>query len=416
MRGRIGGGQARPQGGPERVPRRARPEPPGPAAEPCPRSSAAPGVRPDSTGSRCTYVVSQASTAHPCATSRSAYAGASSTGASRSCAAATGVVAGDLAQQPVRGRVEVARHLHRQPRAGAAARVTQRSSSSPVFRHPLQGGVGDQHVGVRTGRPGPHVADPERHRGAQPGRPLDHLGRGVDAARSWPRASARRARRSGHRGRSRGRRPPAAGPRRSGRRGRRTGGRVRRRTARTRWDPTCGAPLKPYVRLVRKIAGRGRVPLVEKRNFRRWGRDAGVIGLGAWQLGADWGAVSEDEAHATLQAARTTPGSPSTTPPTCTATGAVSSSSARSARSHPDITIATKMGRRVPQEPANYSLDNFRAWTDRSRANLGVETLDLVQLHCPPTPVFSIRRGLRRARPAGAGKADRRVRRQRGTD
>src|SRR5262245_50079569 len=47
------------------------------------------------------------------------------------------------------------------------------------------------------------------------------------------------------------------------------------------------------------------------------------------------------------------------------------------------------MGRRVPQEPSAYTLDNFRAWTDRSRANLGVETLDLVQLHCPPTPVYS---------------------------
>jgi aryl-alcohol dehydrogenase-like predicted oxidoreductase len=47
------------------------------------------------------------------------------------------------------------------------------------------------------------------------------------------------------------------------------------------------------------------------------------------------------------------------------------------------------MGRRVPQRPEAYTLDNFRAWTDRSRANLGVDTLDLVQLHCPPTPVFS---------------------------
>jgi aryl-alcohol dehydrogenase-like predicted oxidoreductase len=47
------------------------------------------------------------------------------------------------------------------------------------------------------------------------------------------------------------------------------------------------------------------------------------------------------------------------------------------------------MGRRVPQDPAAYTLDAFRAWTDRSRANLGVDTLDLVQLHCPPTPVFS---------------------------
>ena len=36
-----------------------------------------------------------------------------------------------------------------------------------------------------------------------------------------------------------------------------------------------------------------------------------------------------------------------------------------------------------------YTLDNFRDWTDRSRVNLGVDTLDLVQLHCPPTPVFA---------------------------
>jgi len=53
------------------------------------------------------------------------------------------------------------------------------------------------------------------------------------------------------------------------------------------------------------------------------------------------------------------------------------------------ITVATKMGRRMAQEPANYVLDNFRAWTDRSRANLGQDTLDLVQLHCPPTEVLA---------------------------
>ncbi|HEY3549089.1 MAG TPA: aldo/keto reductase, partial [Propionicimonas sp.] len=52
------------------------------------------------------------------------------------------------------------------------------------------------------------------------------------------------------------------------------------------------------------------------------------------------------------------------------------------------ITVATKMGRRLPQEPANYSPENFRAWTQRSRANLGVDTIDLVQLHCPPTSVI----------------------------
>src|SRR5918994_384300 len=46
------------------------------------------------------------------------------------------------------------------------------------------------------------------------------------------------------------------------------------------------------------------------------------------------------------------------------------------------------MGRRMEQLPANYVMDNFHAWTDRSRRNLGVDTLDLVQLHCPPTAVI----------------------------
>ena len=52
------------------------------------------------------------------------------------------------------------------------------------------------------------------------------------------------------------------------------------------------------------------------------------------------------------------------------------------------IVVATKMGRRVEQVPENYTLANFRAWTERSRVNLGVDRLDLVQLHCPPTPVY----------------------------
>ncbi len=47
------------------------------------------------------------------------------------------------------------------------------------------------------------------------------------------------------------------------------------------------------------------------------------------------------------------------------------------------------MGRRLERLPANCTLANFRVWTDRTRANLGVATLDLVQLHCPPTPVYS---------------------------
>jgi aryl-alcohol dehydrogenase-like predicted oxidoreductase len=42
----------------------------------------------------------------------------------------------------------------------------------------------------------------------------------------------------------------------------------------------------------------------------------------------------------------------------------------------------------VEQVAENYTLTNFRAWTDRSRQNLQTDTLDLVQLHCPPTDVI----------------------------
>src|SRR5262249_19866019 len=58
------------------------------------------------------------------------------------------------------------------------------------------------------------------------------------------------------------------------------------------------------------------------------------------------------------------------------------------ARPTAGLMVATKMGRRVDQIPELYNADNFRAWNDRSRANLGVDALDLVQLHCPPTAVY----------------------------
>jgi aryl-alcohol dehydrogenase-like predicted oxidoreductase len=55
--------------------------------------------------------------------------------------------------------------------------------------------------------------------------------------------------------------------------------------------------------------------------------------------------------------------------------------------------VATKAGRRAdPFEAAQYTPENLRAWVDRSRRNLGVDTLDLVQLHCPPPAVYSDQR------------------------
>jgi aryl-alcohol dehydrogenase-like predicted oxidoreductase len=129
---------------------------------------------------------------------------------------------------------------------------------------------------------------------------------------------------------------------------------------------------------------------MEQRKLGRTGREVGVIGLGAWQLGADWGEVGEADALATLNAA-VDAGVTFIDTADVYGDGRSERIIGELLRGRPDaaLTVATKMGRRVPQDPALYTLDNFRAWTDRSRANLGVETLDLVQLHCPPGPVYS---------------------------
>ena len=122
----------------------------------------------------------------------------------------------------------------------------------------------------------------------------------------------------------------------------------------------------------------------------RTGRTVSVAGLGTWQLGADWGEVTDASALAVLDAAA---GAGVTFLDTADVYGDGRSERliGRFLAANPGLpmTVATKMGRRVPQDPAQYTLANFRAWTDRSRANLGTETLDLVQLHCPPAPVFS---------------------------
>ncbi|HEY1480923.1 MAG TPA: aldo/keto reductase [Gaiellales bacterium] len=129
---------------------------------------------------------------------------------------------------------------------------------------------------------------------------------------------------------------------------------------------------------------------MEQRTIERLGRTVSCVGFGAWQLGADWGDVPEADATAALEAAL--------------AEGVTFVDTAdvygdgRSERIIGKLIaglgsdrpfVATKMGRRVEQRHENYTPEAFRAWIDRSRENLGLETLDLVQLHCPPSDVIA---------------------------
>ncbi len=126
---------------------------------------------------------------------------------------------------------------------------------------------------------------------------------------------------------------------------------------------------------------------MEQRRIERLGRELSVVGLGTWQLGADWGSVAPQDAEAVLETA-VDAGVTFFDTADVYGDGRSEQFCAGLHRRHPDVMIATKMGRRVDQSPENYNAQNFVAWNDRSRANLGVDRLDLVQLHCPPDGVY----------------------------
>ena len=127
---------------------------------------------------------------------------------------------------------------------------------------------------------------------------------------------------------------------------------------------------------------------METRELGRTRTPVGTVGFGAWQIGSAWGEVSESDAMAALHAA-VADGVTFVDTADVYGDGRSERLVGRLLKEYPHLTVATKMGRRLPQEPENYNPDNFRAWNDESRANLGVDTIDLVQLHCPPPEVIA---------------------------
>src|SRR3954462_12499593 len=128
---------------------------------------------------------------------------------------------------------------------------------------------------------------------------------------------------------------------------------------------------------------------MHSRTFGRIGRDVSEIGFGAWQVGADWGEVDEETALATLHAAADA-GVTFFDTADVYGDGRWERLIGRMIKERPGLHYATKMGRRMEQTVENYSPEHFRAWNDRSRENLGVDTLELVQLHCPPTDLYYV--------------------------
>ena len=129
---------------------------------------------------------------------------------------------------------------------------------------------------------------------------------------------------------------------------------------------------------------------MNKRRFGRTGWELSEIGFGAWAIGGSWGDVSEAGAKAALHAALD-----AGVDFIDTADVYGDGRSERiirdvlAERGGPRPVVATKAGRRLsPHEAGGYTRANLEGFIDRSLANLGVDSLDLVQLHCPPTGVY----------------------------
>ncbi|GAA3647324.1 aldo/keto reductase [Microbacterium marinilacus] len=129
---------------------------------------------------------------------------------------------------------------------------------------------------------------------------------------------------------------------------------------------------------------------MDQRTLGRTGRDVSVVGLGTWQLGGDWGRVEQGEGLAVLDAAYEA-GVTFFDTADVYGDGRSEQTIGRWRQANPgaEVVVATKMIRRsAGHDLEAATAENFRAWTDRSRRNLGVDTLDLVQLHCPTSEVY----------------------------
>ena len=115
------------------------------------------------------------------------------------------------------------------------------------------------------------------------------------------------------------------------------------------------------------------------------------IGLGCWQIGADWGEVSEDKAKEVLKSSFEN-GVNFFDTADVYGMGRSEKFVGEFIKSVSErIYVATKAGRQINPHVAEGYYDKalMESYVDQSLSNLNVETIDLLQMHCPPTEVYS---------------------------
>ena len=125
------------------------------------------------------------------------------------------------------------------------------------------------------------------------------------------------------------------------------------------------------------------------RAFGRTGWQVSEISFGAWAIGGSWGQVSETDAMDALHAA-IDHGVNLIDTADVYGDGRSERLIAQALKERSEeVHVITKAGRRLSaQTPEGYNRKNLTAFIERSLKNLGVKTIELVQLHCPPTDVY----------------------------
>ena len=128
---------------------------------------------------------------------------------------------------------------------------------------------------------------------------------------------------------------------------------------------------------------------MEYRELGRTGWEVSAISFGAWAIGGDWGSVDEEESLAALQRAVDL-GVNFIDTADVYGDGRSERLIAKLRKERREkVIVATKAGRRLsPHTADGYNGVNLTAFVERSLRNLKSETLDLLQLHCPPTEVY----------------------------
>jgi aryl-alcohol dehydrogenase-like predicted oxidoreductase len=129
---------------------------------------------------------------------------------------------------------------------------------------------------------------------------------------------------------------------------------------------------------------------MEYRQLGRTDMHVSAISFGAWAIGGSWGTVSDEEALGALNTA-VDMGVNFIDTADVYGDGRSEQLIAQTLKQRSEkVFVATKAGRRLdPHVSEGYNYANLAGFVERSLQNLEVETLDLVQLHCPPTPVYA---------------------------